>query len=29
VWGREEVFRAAVASTVRRSSGLRDALWEA
>jgi exodeoxyribonuclease V alpha subunit len=28
VWGREEVFRAAVASTVRRSSGLRDALWE-
>jgi exodeoxyribonuclease V alpha subunit len=29
VWGREEVFRAAVATTVRRSSGLRDALWEA
>ncbi len=28
VWGREGVFRSAVARRIRRSSGLREALWE-
>jgi exodeoxyribonuclease V alpha subunit len=28
IWGREEVFRSAVARRIRRSSGLREALWE-
>jgi exodeoxyribonuclease V alpha subunit len=29
VWGRETVFRSAVASRIQRSSGLRDAIWGA
>ncbi len=27
VWGKEEVFRAAVSRRIERTSGLRDALW--
>ena len=27
VWGREEIFQAAASRRIRRTSGLRDALW--